>query len=60
MTIKSISDRDRERDETARAQSPQEAVDRLAGLLPDEALEDAPTCRDVGASLTPRSRPEYE
>src|SRR5215218_4842496 len=41
MTIKSISDRDRERDETARAQSPQEAVDRLAGLLPDEALEDA-------------------
>jgi putative transposase len=39
MTIKSISDR--ERDETARAQSPQEAVDRLAGLLPDEALEDA-------------------
>jgi len=41
MTIKSISDRERERDETARAQSPQEAVDRLAGLLPEEALEDA-------------------
>jgi putative transposase len=39
MTIKSISDR--ERDATARAQSPQEAVDRLAGLLPEDALEDA-------------------
>jgi putative transposase len=41
MTIKSISDRERERDETARDESPQEAVDRLAGLLPEEALEDA-------------------
>ena len=41
MTIKPISDRERERDETARAESPQEAVDRLAGLLPEAALEDA-------------------
>ena len=41
MTIKSISDRDRERERSARAQSPQQALDRLAGLLPEEALEDA-------------------
>ena len=41
MTMKSISDRERDRDDAARAQSPQEAVDRLAGLLPEEALEDA-------------------
>src|SRR6476646_8450223 len=43
MTIKSISDSERDPSQSARsAQSPTDAaVDRLAGLLPPEALEDA-------------------
>jgi putative transposase len=43
MTIKTISDSERDRSQsTERAQSPTDAaVDRLAGLLPAEALEDA-------------------
>jgi putative transposase len=39
MTIKNISEGESE--STGRAESPQEAVDRLAGLLPEEALRDA-------------------
>lgn len=42
MTINSISDRERESKSTERAESPPEAVvDRLAELLPADALEDA-------------------
>jgi hypothetical protein len=43
MTIKTISDSERDRARsTGSAQSPTDAVvDRLAGLLPPEALEDA-------------------
>jgi putative transposase len=42
MTINSISDRERESKSTGRAESPPEAVvDRLAELLPADALEDA-------------------
>ena len=43
MTMKTIkNDREREVERSARAQSAsQEAAERLAGLLPDEALQDA-------------------
>ena len=43
MTIKTIADSERDPSQsTERAQSPTDAVvDRLAGLLPAEALEDA-------------------
>jgi putative transposase len=42
MTINSISDRERESKSAGRAESPSEAVvDRLAELLPADALEDA-------------------
>jgi putative transposase len=42
MTINSISDREREPKDPGRAESPPDAVvDRLAELLPSEALEDA-------------------
>jgi putative transposase len=41
MTIKSISDRERDREDLAGAQSPVDTADPLAGLLPEEALEDA-------------------
>src|SRR4051794_21113733 len=42
MTIKSICDQKRDREWLSRAQSPEEdAAARLAGLLPEEALQDA-------------------
>jgi putative transposase len=42
MTIKSISDRERESESAGRAESPPEAVvDRFAELLPADVLEDA-------------------
>jgi putative transposase len=42
MTIKSICDQKRDRERPSRAQSPEEdAAARLAGLLPEEALQDA-------------------
>ena len=42
MTINSISDREREPESTGQVESPPEAVvDRLAELLPADALEDA-------------------
>ncbi len=43
MTMKSIkTDQERDRERSSRAQSPEEdAAVRLAGLLPEEALQDA-------------------
>ena len=42
MTIKTISDRERDSQSTGDAQSPPDAVvDRLAGLLPEDELQDA-------------------
>jgi len=41
MTMQKIKDQGGEIKQPGRAQSPEEAVDRLAGLLPEEALEDA-------------------
>lgn len=44
MTMKTIQtdgERDRERSARAQSASQEEAVERLAGLLPEEALQDA-------------------